>query len=343
MEHTLSHQRGAHASPATPTDPVGMWYVARARHGISDNNWFGFATRGDDGHDTLQWQTVAHRDGDGIGVLTQLLHAHGCHGGRTPTGRDSVPPAWRELLTGWRAARRQPQLAMPSPIRWHYLDASRAADAHAAAPQHRFLSDHEYAALRAAARQAGVSGTNWLAWTLDRALRQTLVESASPLRWVYPVNLRGAVQVPAAHMNQCGGLALVLRADNTAADMAAQLRLRFSLLEHWRSWALLNLGRRIGQTGVNLAYRLAREAPGSWAGSYSNLGAWPLPGMSLPAQPVSGVLCSSPGSPAYPVSTGIVEWQGRLALACRVHPVADADGHAAARLLEAWQARACGN
>lgn len=332
------------------SDPVGLWYIARAQRGISDNNWFGIVTRDERDNETLQWHTVAHRHADGIGALTQLLQRRGYSAGRTPVGRDRVAPSLREALRHWQQARHQQELATHVDIRWRLLDASRAKHPHNAPPQTVFFSSAEYTALRHAANHAGASATNWLAWSLDRALRRTLVEPDSPLRWVFPVNLRGAVQAAAPHMNHCGGLALVMQEHTVAADIATQLRARFALSEHWRNWWLLNLGRVIGQRGVNLAWALTREAPGSWAGSYSNLGAWPLQGMTLPdcavaqrGAAVTGAICASPGSPAYPVSTGIVEWQGRLALACRVHPVADEDGQAAARLLAAWRAIACGD
>lgn len=333
----LAPTQPALAQPAAPAvDYVGMWYVARARYGISDQNWFGFAT-GDD--DAMQWIRKPHREADGIGALTQLLALRGCSGGEMPLTRDpGAPPLWQQLT----APRIRVAAGRRGRIRWRFLDPARAAAAHDAPPAYVFLEDKEYAALRAAASRAGVSTTQWLLWTVDRAARSVLVEQDSPLPWVFPVNLRGAVQAATPTMNHCSGITAWLDGATTAADVAAQVRSRLAAGEHWRQWQLLTLGRLVGQAGVNLLYRLARGRAGACAGSYSNLGRWPLPGMALPAgNDIRGVVCSSPGSPAYPISVGMVEWQGRLSLSCRIHPVAAADAGCADRLLQAWRSRAC--
>lgn len=341
---------GTSAAQATIVDTVGMWYVARARHGVGDNNWFGFATRGNDGRgnetEILKWQNLPHREADGIGAMTRLLGARGFTGGRTPTGKDNTPPALRDVLAGWRRWRKQTRHPERTVIRWRFLDPQRAQLPHDGEPVCVFLGNDDYTHLRQAARAAGVSTTLWLQWTLDRATRQTLAEPDAVLPWVFPVNLRGAVPAASDYANLCSGLGVVLTRETTPAELATQIRDRFAALEHWRQWWLLSLGRWLGQRGVNLVYRLARDKPGSWAGSYSNLGAWPLPGMAqqtVDDDAITGAICASPGSPGYPISTGIVEWRGRLALACRVHPVADADGRSASRLLDTWRALACGN
>ena len=151
--------------------------------------------------------------------------------------------------------------------------------------------------------------------------------------------------VPAAnpYINLCSGMTVELAADTTPVALAEQVRARFAALEHWRQWLLLTLGRWIGQRGVNLLYRLARGRPGSHAGSYSNLGRWPLPGMVAPADDdITGAACASPGSPAYTVSLGMVDWRGRLSLTCRIHPVAAPDPATAERLLAVWRSVATG-
>lgn len=331
-------------SPAV--DAVGMWYVARAADGISDDNWFGFASSAAEpgAGEQMTWCTVPHRHADGIGALTQLLAARGYRGGRAPQCRDKRAPG---LLQLW--ARRRQQVGAEERLRasprWRDFDTSRAGPAHTAAPASLFLSDDEYRRMYEAAGAAGVSATSWLLWALDGALRQTLAEPEATLPWVFPVNLRGAVPASTSWENQCSGLNVVLPPGSSPDGLHAQIRRRLQAQEHWWQWRLLTLGRWLGQGCVTLLYRLARGRPGSHAGSYSNLGQWPLPGMHAQtpeAAGITGVACTSPGSPAYPVSTGIVEWNRRLSLSCRVHPVIASDPVAAAsRLLEAWRAVAC--
>lgn len=317
-------------------DYVGMWYVARARHGIEDNAWYGFAAGRDD---TMTWHTVPHREADGIGAVMRLLAARGYAGGNWPISRETREPALRELVA---ARHRQPRSTAPPP-RWQRLDPQRAADAHAAPPAYCFLTGDQQAALHAVAAHHAATVPNWLLWTADRAARELFAAPGDTLRWVYPVNLRGAARQTQPHMNHCGGLTLLLDADTSPSMLAGQLRTRFGAQEHWRQWRLLTLGRYVGQRGVNLLYDIARGRPGAYAGSWSNLGAWPPPGMATAAgDDMTGLVCAAPGSPAYPLSIGTVDWHGRRSLSCRVHPVANADPGSARRLLAHWRSRALG-
>jgi hypothetical protein len=59
-----------------------------------------------------------------------------------------------------------------------------------------------------------------------------------------------------------------------------------------------------------------------------------------PGEPVGGVACTAPGSPGWPVSVGVVDWQGRLSLACRLHPAVAPDPSLAGTLLARWRERA---
>lgn len=143
---------------------------------------------------------------------------------------------------------------------------------------------------------------------------------------MYPVNLRGATGCERESMNQCGGFMVTIAPQMSAADVRAQVSARLARLEHWRQWRLLTLGRWIGQRGVNLLYRLTRQKPGQFTGSYSNLGSWEIPA-------IDGLTASAPGSPGYPVCVTAAVCNGRRSLAVRTHPVADRNGGAAGRVL----------
>lgn len=302
-------------------DPVGMWYAARARHGIDDRMWFALY----EGESRVpHWHTASHRYSDGLGALSLLLAERGFRSAPPPAGRPGTPPGWREL---WRGARAERPARVA--LRWRWRDPSLAACA-AHAPVSVLLSTEQTRAIDAAAAAAGVSPTMWLQWTADRALRATLADPDSVAGWLFPVNLRGSVAAPDAHANQCSGLTLRLGPDSTPPVVRQQVAEGFARHEHWRQWLLLNLGRWLGQRGVNLLYRLSRAAPGAWAGSYSNLGEWNVPGLA-------GIACTAPGSPAYPVAVGTVLCNGRRSLACRLHPVIGGNARRAIEFLTHWR------
>lgn len=301
-------------------DPVGMWYAARLRHGIDDRMWFGLYR---ESVLAPRWYTCSHRHSDGLGALPLLLAERGFQAASPPAGRCEPMPHWREL---WRRrAAAGPQVD----IGWQQRDASLAGCA-AHDPVSVLLSPEQTGDVDAAARAAGVSTTVWLQWTADRALRQTLARPGSVTGWIFPVNLRGAAQSVDAHANLCSGILLRMPEHCTPLALREQVAERLGSGEHWRQWLLLNLGRWVGQRGVNLAYSLSQAAPGTYAGSYSNLGEWNVKGLA-------GVVVTAPGSPAYPVSVGTILCNGRRSLAVRLHPVIGGNRRNAIEFLRCWR------
>ncbi|MDF2446118.1 MAG: hypothetical protein K0S46_1354 [Moraxellaceae bacterium] len=302
-------------------DPVGMWYAARKQRGQDDRMWFGLYRQGGLGP---QWHTCSHRHCDGIGAIALLLKEQRLPGVPLPQGRDATPPEWREL---WRGRNAAPPTNVNQ--QWKWLDPSlRSCSSHS--PVSMLLDTDQTLAIEEAAAAAGVSSTVWLLWTADRALRATLALPESVNGWIYPVNLRGAVRGVDEFANHCSGLVLTIDKGADAEDCKLQIRERFERHEHWRQWLLLTLGRWIGQRGVNLLYRLAEAAPGRYAGSYSNLGEWNVPGLE-------GISVSAPGSAAYPVAVGTVLCNGRRTLSCRLHPVIGGYTGHAIEFVKVWR------
>lgn len=305
-----------------PHDPVGMWYTARKQAGIDDRMWFGFFEQG---RSTPQWHTCSHRFSDGIGGLALLLrerYDHDC--GPLPKGKDRQAPHWKEV---WRL--RPPVVAPQGRMRWRHLDAG-LSDCASHVPVTVLLNVMQTRGIEQQAKEAGVSSTVWLLWTADRALRATLAQADSVNSWVFPVNLRGAVQGEDEFTNHCSGFGVQLSDVEEPLDVKQQIADRFARLEHWRQWFFLTLGRWIGQRGVNWLFRFAQGRPGRHAGSYSNLGEWNTPG-------IDGITCSAPGSPAYPVAVSTVLCNGRRALACRLHPVIGGNPGRAIEFLRHWR------
>jgi hypothetical protein len=314
------------SSSSTPAkDYVGMWYEARRRCGIDDLMWFGFYERGES---SPEWKRRSHRFSDGIGALSQLLHERGHDCGGLPESRHLDKPGWREL---WRL--RQPVDAPAVNIKWKHLDAGqRQSQGHT--PVSLMLSPEQTRKIEETAAAVGVSSTMWLLWTADRAARSLLTDSGSVMSWVFPVNLRGAVDCGDPHMNHCSGLMVSLAETTAPAELKTQVAARFARYEHWRQWFNLTLGRYIGQLGINILYRLVSGTPGRHTGSYSNLGEWNVPDLDA-------ISCSAPGSPAYPVSVSTVLCNGRRTLACRLHPVIGGSSERAIELLTLWRELSC--
>ncbi len=310
-----------------PRDVVGMWYGARARLGLDDRMWFGIYEHG---RSMPQWHTRSHRFSDGIGGLALLLleqYGHDC--GELPQGRENRKPHWREI---WRP---RPHFPVPAgKPQWRFLAPSlQACNSHV--PVSLLLSVMQTRGVEQRAREAGVSSSVWLLWTADAASRATLTAEGSVNAWVFPVNLRGAVQGEDAFTNHCSGLQLKLAPGQDAQVLKQQIVARFARLEHWRQWLLLTLGRWTGQRVINVLCRALQGRPGRYTGSYSNLGEWNVPGLD-------GINATAPGSPAYPVAVSTALCNGRRTLACRLHPVVGGNPGLAIEFLKRWRGLSLG-
>ncbi|HQX89528.1 MAG TPA: hypothetical protein PKY03_03935 [Moraxellaceae bacterium] len=306
-------------------DYVGMWYEARRRCGVDDSMWFGFYEFGEP---TPVWKRRSHRFSDGIGALSELLLERGHDSGALPVSRNLQKPDWRAL---WRT--RQVIDAPVTNIKWNHLDVGQQhSQGHA--PVSLLLSIEQTQQIEATAAAVGVSLTMWLLWTADRASRSILADSNSIMSWVFPVNLRGAVDCGHPRMNHSSGLMVTLARDMAPTALRAQISARFARYEHWRTWFSLNLGRYIGQLGISALYRLVKGTPGRHTGSYSNLGEWNAPHLD-------GIACSAPGSPAYPVSVSTVLCNKRRTFACRLHPVIGGSSERSIEFLTLWRELSC--
>lgn len=305
-------------------DPVGMWHMARAGHGVDDRVWLGlFEGRSQD----PRWFTCSQRCCDPPGALSLLLAERGYGPVGAPAGAGAAMPGWRQLWQGWRGSPAAP----PPGMRWRCHDPSLAA-CMPHAPVSVLLTTEQTRTVAATAAATGVAVAVWLHWTADRALRAILADADSMAGWRVPVNLRGRVTVADAHANQCSDLELRMGGATTAQELERQQGDRLARHEHWRRWLWLGCGRWLGQGGVNSLYRLGRAMPGGRTGVCADLGEWNIPGLS-------GIGVTTAGCPVYPVVLGTVLCNGRRSLSCRLHPVIGGDARRAIELLTQWRAR----
>lgn len=305
-------------------DYVGMWYSARLRHGFDDKMLFAVHKRF---KSSPIWYSISHQHYDGIGaIIDKIAPLSGHHlSDNIPYGKDQMPPSF----STWRKASKLPLVAPKAQQKWRQLATELKAEK-APMPSCQLLSKDDSAQIDAAATHANVSSAVWLLWTADRALRQHVIANDAVTSWVFPVNLRGATQCTRESMNQCGGFIVTISQNMSAADVYAQIKSRLARLEHWKQWALMNMGRWIGQTGVNWVYAMLSKRPGKFTGSYSNVGSWNIPVLD-------GLTPAAPCAPNYPVSMSTAECNGKRSLSVRMHPVVNQDEQISKAVLHTWR------
>lgn len=306
-------------------DYIGMWFRARARHGIGDTIHLGVI---DPEHGEVEWTGWPHARFDGTGALAHWLRARGADPGPLPRAGDSRAPGWWSLLR--HRLRDRPERE-PSP-RWT-LPGDSAGDQPRLAVT--WASRSETRAIEHNARAHGVSLAVFLFWTLHQTVVRHLVDGPRG-SWFFPVNLRGPVQLPDDEMNHASGFYLPVDARDTPAALRENIGSALRAQRHWWNWRQARIGRLVGQTGVNRIYdRLA--AGRTHLGSFSCLGYWQQD-MTRAGWPADRLLCiCGPGSPAHPVSNGALIWNGRLTLTLQLNPVLGADQAMAERCLRDWR------
>lgn len=315
----------------TETDYIGMWFRARARHGIGDTIRLGVI---DPENHEVEWTGWPHARYDGTGALAHWLRARGAEPGPLPRAGDSRAPGWWSLLRQ-RLRDRPEREASPQ---WALSAEDREAVS-ADQPQLAvtWASRSETEAMEHNAGAHGVSLTVFLFWTLHQTVSRNLIDGQRG-SWFFPVNLRGPVHLPDDEMNHASGFYLPVDARDAPAtlrdDIGAALRAR----RHWWNWRQARIGRLVGQTGVNWIYdRIA--AGRTHLGSFTWLGSWQQD-MTRTGWPADGLLCiCGPGSPTHPVSNGALIWNRCLTLVLQLDPVLRADQALVEQCLNEWRGR----
>ena len=303
------------------TDYLGMWYRARARHGIDDTIHFAVLEPGSGRRFEFP---VRHREHDGIGGLFHLLRGWQVPLPTMPVSRQSGPPPW------WRWLRPVREAPVPAPD-WRLFSGS-GEDTLVSDWLDRAPTD----ALRRRAEAAGVSLNSVLLSTLNRAVMETLVWRPAPGRWLYPVNMRGAVSGPRDDMNLSSGFYLPVSPDDHPAVLDQAVRRALRAQRHWLFWHGARIGRWVGQGGVDwLCDRFLKGTPS--LGSFTSLGEWWLDLRSAGFSSRALVTLCGPGSPNHPVSNGVMIVNGRLTLSLKLDPSLGADRARAEECLACWR------
>lgn len=300
-------------------DWVGLWYkIAREDRGVNDLFTF-LKIDLVDGR-VLEHVDISHERMDGLGALTWMLRREGNRIDRVPEGRVSPPPGfWGKLrlLLNFR------KVARDMSVDWVGGDATKSASLREIA--HIVLTREETRAIEARAKTERLSMNAVLMATLSNVLAPSLVRGDRPFLWLFPVNMRGPVRRENELANASSAVGIEAHKAVTPREVHAHIKEQLSNNIHWATWWTVNIGRVIGERGMRwLSSR--RASNNFWMGTFSNLGAWPPPGLELPASnPRHAWVASPPGTVNFPIGCACVTWNGQLALTLKIHPSVCAD------------------
>ncbi|MBA3979438.1 MAG: hypothetical protein C0462_02450 [Alcanivorax sp.] len=309
-------------------DGTAPWFRARDPLGISSEirvAWLAPRTG------AIHWEYLSHQEVDGQGAMQRLARCHGARILQQPEAVAHPVPAFSRLA--WARWRQQTRPATPMPFtRWRATSTSGSNEVSVG-----WFSVAETLALKQAARQRSVPLTALLLSALHDMVMTRLVEPGTTAgAWLFPVNLRGSVELADPEANNLSGFYLPLPAAADAALIHNAVRERLRAGDHWWLWHQGRWASLLPQACINYLYRhlLGRS---SYLGSFSYLGEWWLDYRDSDIPPRTVMAICGPGSPNHPVANGILICNGALTLSLRLDPILGCDDAARDACLAAWQ------
>lgn len=307
-------------------DYIAMWFNARRKYGIQDTVYCGWY---DPETQHIDWQTWRHADADGMSGLAKILRKDGYPCDPLPVCKDTSVPGWLEII---KAQRDNPSDEAEKTVNWRTTYESSEEFM----PEISVLTIEQTKSLYEKAQSLKVSPGNIIFAAMSKVISRELIQGNTPFYWFFPVNVRGATGIKTESFNQASGIYLLVNPESNAKDWQSQMRTRLKAKAHWKGWKLANLGKLVGEWGVGVVYKFT-SGKQFYAGSCSNLGAWPLPDERNPEPKHNRVLIAvAPGTANYPVSSSMIEWNGRVALTLKLNPYICKDSAQLRQLTDMW-------
>ncbi len=280
----------------------------------------------------LSWHELPHDQYDGVSGLAALLAQQRLSAAALPVLREGRPSWWRRTrgvfaVLRYLGVRHQAwtvdydwerAVASPPPagrVAWTLFDPTQTRS------------------LVHAAKAAGVTVNTYLLGHLGAAVRGTWVPAGADQRWMLPVNLRGAVARPSAPPPQMSFLMVDVPDTSSATALQAHIDTHLRKGRHWGMWALLQLGRLLGEEGMRKDIRKRERLKHGTTGMFSNLGVWNVDGGG------HWIFCPAI-TRVYPIGAGCITVNGRMALTLQLHDALGGSLDKARATLDAW-AQSC--
>jgi hypothetical protein len=174
--------------------------------------------------------------------------------------------------------------------------------------------------IRRACRRQSLSVNAFLLAHLTRAIRPCLLDEASLVSWMIPVNMRGKVSRHRDTANHSSFIRLAAGPQESTQQLHQAIDRALARAEHWANWYLLGAGRFLGM-GARKALLRAELGPGQRnAGAFANLGDWDADKQFMQTACAGPWLFCPAVLRSRPLGAGVVTFQNRLSLGLQIHP-----------------------
>lgn len=306
-------------------DYLGKWFTVRRSLGIEDTIVVGLA---DVPSQTVEWFDYAHAERDGIGALAHFLEKQGYGFQNMPVHRFPAPASFAERF---RLALNPYGTEKPRSTHWRTYN-EQATGASTLAWQ--VLTPEQSQQIDANVKDLNVSLNSYFFWRLNQLI-SPLIQGNDPVSWFFAVNLRGPFQKHDPESNHSSGIYFNIDHDSDASHIQAKISTQLKRQSHWGLAYQAHIGALLGSRFMR--YILSQTKKRSrFAGSLSMLGDWPTNVSHNGLDPNKAVLICAPGSPMYPVATGVMLWRDRYTMCLRLNPALEISQSETEAMLQQW-------
>lgn len=210
------------------------------------------------------------------------------------------------------------------------------------------LNKQETLALEEKAKLLNVSLNSFLLWALDDAVKANLTLPNSDRKWVLPLNMRRAAETSEESVagypglnrkitlgNHSASIILNLGPDEELTPKSIHQNIRSYLKGnlHYGSQIYSNMAKYIGQKGT---LKVARKIKEIGTGVFTNVGAWPHPGISPQDSHYEWRAVVAPSTQVLPVAAATWKWKDCQSFTLQLHPSLNLPKEMAAKVIKSW-------
>ncbi len=304
-------------------DYLGEWFSERRVLGIDDLIVVGAVDLSDG---SVIWDRYHHADKDGIGVLSNYLEKKGYGAQKKPQQRFTPPNSFVERL---RLTVNPFGNELPLATDWQHYDKERANHSTLA---WQVLSVEESDLIDQNAKISAATVNSFWLWALNRTV-SPLIKGGGEVSWFFPVNLRGQLKKTNPEANHSSGIYFNVTKNADSKAIQKKISTQLKRQSHWGLAYQAQIGAMLGSGFMRFV--LNKSIKGSrMVGSLSMLGEWPTSRQSTNNN--EAIIICAPGSPMYPIATGVIKWNDQYTVCLRVNSVLGSTQGQTDDMLQEW-------